>query len=31
LVFFEMLKRGRMAPAEFVDPRSDRPEIVGGA
>jgi hypothetical protein len=31
LVFFEMLKRGRMAPAEFLDTRSDRREIVGSA
>jgi hypothetical protein len=29
LVFFEMLKRGQIAPAEFLDTRSDRPEIVG--
>src|SRR6516162_2391450 len=29
LVFFEILKRDRMAPAEFLDTRSDRSEIVG--
>jgi hypothetical protein len=27
---FRDVEAGRMAPAEFLDTRSDRPEIVGG-
>jgi hypothetical protein len=27
---FSDVEAGRMAPAEFLDTRSDRPEIVGG-